>query len=207
MAENMVSGSAHRPGDVLTMYGGNTVEVLNTDAEGRLILATRWCATEAEPDLIVDVATLTGARASRSATGSAGVFGNDEAVDGACPAAAERAGEALWPLPIPEEMPEKVHLSKIADLLQHNSTCGRRRCTPRPSCASSSATAAVGAPRHRRPGVQRPAALRPRAPAGATGTARATLVAKRRGHGDWPPPTSEPACSFLRRLYSRIRAG
>ena len=62
MAENMVSGDATRPGDVLTMYGGKTVEVLNTDAEGRLVLADALVlATEAEPDVIVDVATLTGA--------------------------------------------------------------------------------------------------------------------------------------------------
>jgi leucyl aminopeptidase len=122
MAENMVSGDATRPGDVLTIYGGRTVEVLNTDAEGRLVLADALVlATEARPDLMVDVATLTGACVTALGDRVAGAMGNDEAFVEQTVAAGARAGEALWPLPIPPEMTEKVRTySTVADLMQHN---------------------------------------------------------------------------------------
>ncbi len=122
LAENMISGAATRPGDVLRMYGGRTVEVLNTDAEGRLVLADALVqAVEAEPDVIVDVATLTGACVVALGERVTGLFGNDEALVSSLQRAAARAGEALWPMPIPEEMPEKVrNNSKVADLAQHN---------------------------------------------------------------------------------------
>lgn len=121
MAENMVSGASTRPGDVLTIRGGTTVEVHNTDAEGRLILAdTLVIATEAKPDLIVDVATLTGPCIVALGKRTAGVMSNDDALRDAIPAAALRAGEPMWPLPIAEEMKPKVHSSTIADLRQHN---------------------------------------------------------------------------------------
>ncbi len=123
MAENMLSGSAMRPGDVLTMYGGRTVEVLNTDAEGRLVMADALVkATERKPDVIVDVATLTGACVVALGDRIAGVMGNDEALVTQAQAAGARVGEALWPLPVAEEMTEKVRTnSKVADLAQHNS--------------------------------------------------------------------------------------
>ncbi len=122
MAENMPSGSATRPGDVLRMYGGKTVEVLNTDAEGRLVLADALVtATEQKPDVIVDAATLTGACVTALGERVAGVLGNDPALVDAVQAAGDRAGEALWPLPITEEVTEKVRTgSSVADLLQHN---------------------------------------------------------------------------------------
>ena len=122
MAENMINGSATRPGDVLTMYGGKTVEVLNTDAEGRLVLADALGhAVEAGPDLIVDVATLTGACIVALGDRVCGLFGNDEDLVRRLQSDADRAGEALWPMPIPDEMAEKVRgNSKIADLAQHN---------------------------------------------------------------------------------------
>ncbi len=122
MAENMISGSATRPGDVLTMYRGTTVEVLNTDAEGRLILADALGhAVEAEPDLVVDVATLTGACVVALGDRVAGLFGNDTDLVEQVQGVATRAGEAMWPMPIPDEMGEKVRgNSKIADLAQHN---------------------------------------------------------------------------------------
>ena len=122
MAENSVSGTSTRPGDVLTMYGGSTVEVLNTDAEGRLILADALVlAGEAEPDLILDVATLTGACVTALGDRVAGILGNDEALVAQTVGAGARAGELLWPLPISDEMPVKVRTySKIADLMQHN---------------------------------------------------------------------------------------
>jgi leucyl aminopeptidase len=123
LAENMVSGTSTRPGDVLTIYGGKTVEVLNTDAEGRLVLADALVrATEDAPDLIVDVATLTGACVVALGERVAGLLGNDEELIGSIRTAGGRVGEALWPLPIPEEMGEKVRTNtKIADLAQHNS--------------------------------------------------------------------------------------
>ncbi|NYD42198.1 leucyl aminopeptidase [Nocardioides panaciterrulae] len=120
MAENMVSGSATRPGDVLKMYGGKTVEVLNTDAEGRLVLADAIVrATEQKPDVIIDVATLTGAMVVALGDRVAGVLGSQEVVDDVL-AAAETAGEEMWPMPIPESMQERIKSSKIADVAQHD---------------------------------------------------------------------------------------
>jgi len=120
MAENMVSGSSTRPGDVLRMYGGKTVEVLNTDAEGRLVLADALVrATEQSPDVILDVATLTGHMVVALGDRVAGVLGSEEIVDQVL-AAAESAGEAMWPMPIPEAMQERITSSKIADLAQHD---------------------------------------------------------------------------------------
>ena len=121
IAENMPSGSAVRPGDVLTMRNGATVEVLNTDAEGRLVLGDGLAlAAEAKPDAIVDVATLTGACIIALGDRTAGVMSNDEPLREQMLDAARSAGELVWPLPIPEEMKEKVKSSKIADLRQHN---------------------------------------------------------------------------------------
>jgi len=120
MAENMVSGSATRPGDVLTMYGGRTVEVKNTDAEGRLILADALVrATEVEPDVVLDVATLTGHMVLALGDRVAGVMGSDEGVT-AVIGAGGSAGEALWHMPLPDQITERVKASKIADLLQHD---------------------------------------------------------------------------------------
>ncbi len=121
LAENMPSGKATRPGDVLTMYGGKTVEVLNTDAEGRLVLADGITTAAGEkPDLIVDVATLTGACVIALGNFVSGVFSNDDDLHRELPDIAERAGELMWPLPIPDDVPEKLRTTKIADLSQHN---------------------------------------------------------------------------------------
>ncbi len=116
IAENMPSGSAQRPGDVVTAYGGRTVEVLNTDAEGRLVMmdALARCAAD-EPDAIVDVATLTGAQLVALGRRIAGVMGNDESWRDEVVAAAETAGELAWPMPIPEELRASLD-STIADL-------------------------------------------------------------------------------------------
>lgn len=121
LAENMPAGNATRPGDVLTMYGGKTVEVLNTDAEGRLVLADGLITAGAvEPDMIVDVATLTGACVVALGNRVTGVFSNDAELLQEMPKLAAEAGELMWPLPIPEEMKEKLRTTKIADLSQHN---------------------------------------------------------------------------------------
>ena len=120
MAENMISGGAVRPGDVLTMYGGTTVEVQNTDAEGRLVLADALVlATEKKPDVILDVATLTGHMVVALGDRIAGVMGSPDVVDGVLDAAGV-AGEEHWPMPIPEAMDERIHSSRVADLSQHD---------------------------------------------------------------------------------------
>ncbi|MET7684456.1 leucyl aminopeptidase [Streptomyces sp. NPDC005423] len=105
LAENMPSGSATRPGDVLHMYSGKTVEVLNTDAEGRLVLADAlWAASAEKPDAIVDVATLTGAMVLALGNRTFGVMANDDAFRAAIVDAAEEVGEASWPMPLPEHL-------------------------------------------------------------------------------------------------------
>lgn len=104
-AENMPSSTAQRPGDVLTTYDGTTVEVLNTDAEGRLILADALgMAVEESPDLIVDVATLTGAQRIALGSRTAGVMANDDAARAHVIDAATTAGEAMWPMPLPDDL-------------------------------------------------------------------------------------------------------
>ncbi|MFI6461880.1 leucyl aminopeptidase [Streptomyces sp. NPDC050538] len=105
LAENMPSGSATRPGDVLRMYSGKTVEVLNTDAEGRLVLADAlWAASAEKPDAIVDVATLTGAMVLALGSRTFGVMANDDAFRSAIVEAADEVGEPSWPMPLPEHL-------------------------------------------------------------------------------------------------------
>jgi leucyl aminopeptidase len=114
--ENMPGGRATKPGDVLTIRNGRTIEVLNTDAEGRLVLADGLTlATELEPDAIIDLATLTGACVVALGMSIAGLFGSDEGLIGRVRAASERAGEGTWPLPLPEEYRSHID-SEIADM-------------------------------------------------------------------------------------------
>ena len=116
LAENMPSGTAQRPSDVLTTYGGTTVEVLNTDAEGRLVLADALGRSASDsPDVLVDVATLTGAQVVSLGPRVAGVMANDDALRDAVVDAAGRAGEAMWPMPLPSELRKGLE-SSIADL-------------------------------------------------------------------------------------------
>ena len=116
LAENMPSGSAQRPSDVLRTYGGTTVEVLNTDAEGRLVLADALArASEEQPDVIVDIATLTGAQITALGTRVGAVMANDDPTRDALLAAAAAAGEALWPMPLPREL-RKALESPVADI-------------------------------------------------------------------------------------------
>lgn len=121
LVENMISGSAMRPGDVLTMLSGQTVEVMNTDAEGRLILADALTmAAREKPDVIVEVSTLTGPCVVALGDRIAGLFGSDDVV-AEVQRAAEVTGELFWHLPIRDEQRTSVRTeSKVADLLQHN---------------------------------------------------------------------------------------
>ncbi len=115
LAENMPSDTAQRPEDVITIHGGKTVEVLNTDAEGRLVLADGLVAASAEqPDAIIDVATLTGAQMIALGVRTSGVMGNEDLRE-ALVMAADDAGESLWPMPIPEEARAGFD-SEVADL-------------------------------------------------------------------------------------------
>jgi leucyl aminopeptidase len=116
MVENMPSGSAIRPGDVLKIRDGQTVEVRNTDAEGRLILADAlsW-AVEETVDAIVDLATLTGACVVALGEKVAGLMGNEDDWSTQVREAADRAGEAVWPLPLPPEYKKQLD-SEVADL-------------------------------------------------------------------------------------------
>ncbi|MDA8074477.1 MAG: leucyl aminopeptidase [Actinomycetota bacterium] len=116
MTENMPGGRAQKPGDVLTARNGATVEVLNTDAEGRLVLADGLSlGAELSPDAIIDVATLTGAQVIALGRGFAALLGNDDALMTALQAAGARAGERLWPLPLPDDYREHIE-SEIADM-------------------------------------------------------------------------------------------
>jgi leucyl aminopeptidase len=120
LAENMVGSSSMRPGDVLTTYDGTTVEVTNTDAEGRLVLADALGrAVETGPDLLIDVATLTGHMVVALGDKVAGVLGDDDVVAQVL-AAAEAAGEDAWPMPISEYMDERIRSSTVADLAQYD---------------------------------------------------------------------------------------
>ncbi|WP_405359604.1 leucyl aminopeptidase [Kitasatospora sp. NBC_00085] len=117
LAENMPSGSATRPGDVLKMYGGTTVEVLNTDAEGRLVLADAIVrAGEEKPDVIVDVATLTGAMVLALGNRTFGVMANNDELRETLHTVAGEVGEQSWPMPLPAELRKGMTESTIADL-------------------------------------------------------------------------------------------
>lgn len=119
LAENMPGANAWRPGDVLVSHSGKTVEVIDTDAEGRMVLADAlsWgCATE-KPAAVVDLATLTGAIVVALGAHHAGLFCTDSALSDALRAAGAAAGEALWPMPLTAAVDDDLR-SDIADLLQ-----------------------------------------------------------------------------------------
>jgi leucyl aminopeptidase len=116
-AENMPSGSAQRPGDVLRQYGGTTVEVLNTDAEGRLVLADAiaYADRDLKADVIVDVATLTGAMPLALGKRCAGLFANDDELAAQLLAAADASGERAWRMPLVDDYRHALD-SPVADL-------------------------------------------------------------------------------------------
>lgn len=116
VTDNMVGGDATRPGDVLRVRNGTTVEVLNTDAEGRLVLADALClAAEGEPDAIIDLATLTGACMVGLGERIAGLMGNHSGWRTQVTQAADRAGERVWSLPLPDDYRSFLD-SSVADL-------------------------------------------------------------------------------------------
>ncbi len=115
LAENMTGSNAQRPGDVVTMADGTTCEIINTDAEGRLVLADALVlASREQPDAIVDIATLTGAAVVALGHRTAALMGNDDELQGEIATAATRGGESVWPMPITPEMHKGLE-SNVAD--------------------------------------------------------------------------------------------
>ena len=116
LAENMPGGQAQRPSDVISIYGGKTVEVLNTDAEGRLVLADALArSAQDSPDLVIDVATLTGAQLVALGPRISGVMASDSEVADSVVDAARRSGEQAWPMPLPAELRKGLD-SAVADI-------------------------------------------------------------------------------------------
>ena len=117
LAENAVGGASYRPGDVVTQYGGTTVEIGNTDAEGRIVLADALAYADAEldPDVVVDVATLTGAARIALARVMAPVFATDDGLASALLTAGESSGETLWRMPLADTYRRALD-SDVADL-------------------------------------------------------------------------------------------
>jgi leucyl aminopeptidase len=116
IAENAVSGTSMRPGDVITQYGGRTTEVTNTDAEGRLVLADglAYAVDKLDPDVLVDIATLTGGIKVALGQHTGGLFASDDALADLLTEAGSRAGEPLWRMPLCDEYEHKLS-SKVAD--------------------------------------------------------------------------------------------
>ena len=117
LAENAVGGGSYRPGDVVTQYGGRTVEIGNTDAEGRIVLADAlaWADAHLDPDWLVDVATLTGAARVALGRAAAPVFSTDDALRDGLVEAGASTGETLWPMPLAETYRRALD-SDVADL-------------------------------------------------------------------------------------------
>jgi leucyl aminopeptidase len=117
LAENMVGGSAYRPGDVIRHYGGLTSESTNTDAEGRLVLADAlaYAVDRLAPDLLIDLATLTGANAVALGTRTAALYSDNGDLAEALAGAATAAGEAVWRMPLPADYVDYLG-SDVADL-------------------------------------------------------------------------------------------
>jgi leucyl aminopeptidase len=124
IAENMISGSAYRPGDVVTMYNGLKVEVLNPDAEGRMILGDAIArACEDEPDYLLETSTLTGGQVIALGKRVAGLMGTPELCDRVRDAG-QRVGEPAWPMPLPDDVRKGMD-SEVADLSQVNAGMDR----------------------------------------------------------------------------------
>jgi len=133
LAENAVGPESYRPDDIITCFSGKTVEINNTDAEGRLVLAdgVAWACKEHAPEVLVDMATLTGAALVATGKAHAGIYCNDEALEAAAVAAGKRAGEPVHPFVYAPELFRKEFKSKVADM--KNSV--KDRANAQASCA------------------------------------------------------------------------
>jgi leucyl aminopeptidase len=117
LAENMPDGNAQRPGDVVTSMSGQTIEIINTDAEGRLVLADAmtWAQRQYRPEVMVDLATLTGAMIIALGYEYAGVFSNDDQLADRLTKAGQASGDRLWRFPLGEAYDKQMD-SPIADM-------------------------------------------------------------------------------------------
>lgn len=134
LAENAIGPNAVRNDDILTLYSGKTVELNNTDAEGRLVLGdgVAWASKHLAPDVVVDMATLTGAQLMATGKRHAGIVCNDEQLEGACVEAGRRSGDLVHPLPYAPELFRREFKSDVADL--KNSV--KDRMNAQSSCAA-----------------------------------------------------------------------
>jgi leucyl aminopeptidase len=123
LAENAIGAASYRPSDVITQYGGRTVEVRNTDAEGRLVLADAltYADTNLDPDVVVDVATLTGAATRGLGRGHAALFTTDDRLAQALTRAGDSSGERVWRMPLVEDYRPLID-SDVADLCHVSTT-------------------------------------------------------------------------------------
>jgi leucyl aminopeptidase len=117
LVENMPDANAQRPGDIVTSMSGQTIEVINTDAEGRLVLADAlwYCQDRFKPQFMIDLATLTGAIIIALGTDYAGLFSNDDALSEKLLASSKASGEKLWRLPLPAAYEKQID-SQAADV-------------------------------------------------------------------------------------------
>lgn len=118
LAENAIGPTALRPDDIITMYSGKTVEINNTDAEGRLVLAdgTAWAEKNLQPDVLIDIATLTGAASTTVGKGISALYCNDEILEGIAIQSGFKTGEVCYPLPYIPENWNKEFISTVADM-------------------------------------------------------------------------------------------
>ena len=124
-AENMPSGSSYRPDDIITARNGKTIEINNTDAEGRLVLADALCvASEVKPDVIIDMATLTGACVVALGKSRAGLFVNDDELSGKILDSSSRTGELFWRMPLEDDDIAESMKSPFADLVNSGNRYG-----------------------------------------------------------------------------------
>ncbi len=125
VAENMPGGGAYRPDDIIRMFNGKTVEVDNTDAEGRIVLGDVLAyASRQEPSVIVDMATLTGACVVALGPYTAGIFGNDAGLAASFRDASIMTGERVWELPMDDERLKKKIRSEVADVVNSGGRYG-----------------------------------------------------------------------------------
>ena len=222
LAENMPSGTAQRPSDVVVMRDGTSVEILDTDAEGRMVLGDGLClASEKNPDWIVDIATLTGAQMVALGNDIAGVMGNDDAFRARVVDAAGAAGEGAWPMPLPVELRKKLD-TPTADIAHKGDRDGGMLTAGLFLQEFVGEGIALGPRRHRRAGVQRQGpqgrdaqgrhrfrrrdAAHPR-----RGLGLLTELDCRRGERPGPrrgvPPLSSSGCALSRRSCGGTSAG
>ena len=142
LAENAIGAASYRPSDVLRLFDGTTVEVVDTDAEGRLVLADAlgWVLARFRPQAVIDLGTLTGSIVTALGHHMAGLFATDDALAAHVAAAGAAVQELAWRMPLAEGYREALD-SAIADLRHcSDGTASRTPAKPPPSCAASSAT-------------------------------------------------------------------